>query len=386
MIANSRIEAQGFYRNLIWTNDYETKLDIFQGWIPFDTLGNQISKDAFNDFFFVEHKPLIVKWLYKKGVIDANFNWIIPLNYIKITELNIQNYLVLNGNRKYGLLNSKNEIIVDTIFKNVSQIYVSHNRVGKLEDWWLFENEKEKVLVENISLEKVTNLSKIDSLIELFALKRFYNESKTGFKLEYSMRDYEIVYKSDSILNQAPYRKQFISFMLNIFEQHKETLCFYDEPAHGYRVKVNYLLEACGTNFISIKINYNKERISQVRLGDRELSEEKYTMIWQNGALKVLHLKDIFKKENDLNKELKIALKIYEEYCNQEFTDQISPIDQYGGIDYLMEQVKSFRLDQKGLIISLGENNYYHSVIEVLIPAERLLKYKKSKWIVDYLN
>ncbi len=193
-------------------------------WTPFDTLGNKLTSNLFDKALYSFDSSAVQNDSYW-GVIDVNFNWLVPPIYKALHKFSKDQFLVYTKGQKYGIVNLKNELILDTIYTDFEQLFTGfysnwrvktpeNHQLNQNEIWFRFKNESEEFILNNFGL-KIDSKNVIfkDKLLEL-ALLGSQNAELNAFKLRL---DEKHLSYSDSILQN----KDFKMYKSSVFDYFK---------------------------------------------------------------------------------------------------------------------------------------------------------------------
>jgi hypothetical protein len=369
-------------------------------WIPFDTLGNKLTTNLFDKPHYSFDSSAVQNDAYW-GVIDTKFNWLIPPIYKALNKYAKDQFVVYTKGQKYGIVNLKNELLVDTIYSDFEQLFTGiysnwkvkmpiNHKLNQNEIWFRFKNEKEEFILNNMGLKiDSKNATFKDKLLELALLGSQNSEANAfKFKLKENQQSY-----SDSILQNNDfkmYKTAVFDYFKAIYLQSKPCdfgkLSEINPITHQIDCQNNkvksfefinlgkkYLSAKCSNAFYS---NFYDHNMYEMLTINKYIKDEYYNLIFNENGLKRVTLDSIFGQGNLFEKELVEAIKKRDDLkldCSS--------------IDKLVDNFNdSFWLSEKGVHLLYDQYGFGHATVELLIPIDNLRKYKEPSWLVEYLK
>lgn len=396
-VGEKKIEAQKIKTNQngtfidfsIGDNLNYTMVPIYK-WIPFDTLGNKLTNATF-DKYFGRFTNVITSQNNLKGVVNKDFEWVIPPNFLNIYKYNNTEYLVQTPSKKIGLINNEGKFALDTIFTEIEFVFKGHlsdhdvlNTIStydyEKEMWIKLKNKESEFLYSKtgVKIDK-NNPIYMDKLIFFGLIGGNYFSS--AFKLTLSIDEFNRLITDKHNPKFGEFNKAIYEYFKKLFD--KNNTCNNFEEFNCFNENI-YQIQEIGNHFVSAKKYYSSkiaydldyDFIDKSRLINYSYSFDNQNLIWKNQKIIIASLDSIFGKSKLFEEELIAAIKKRDDLkldCSS--------------TDVLVEKFKqNFELSHKGIYLTYRENTNYYNEIRILIPIENLKKHKQSQWIVEYLK
>ncbi len=395
--------------NLICKQKLSQRYDIY------DTLGTKIKTIECDTFYQQQqfnYKRAGLKG--KMGIVDNNYDWYIKPQYRYIEPLTENLFLIVNQNKKVGIIDSNNKLLVDTaytdfipVFNNFQKSFFTTNDTingftsDKKELWWLLKNSNERVLVNNNgkSIKSYSSRDSCSKIINNLLLKFAFNGASIhcgdGF-CDYSfikpdgshniadgaLKITMVKEDKDFLLKQL-YVNQLFDILEKTHLDEIKILKNYNNSALGFTTNNSKILKnvlhkeiyAFGKSHVSLYINYfTLTPDSSIYSNDynNNYSYENYIVI--DGKLNLVTLDSIFKNDVFFQTEILEAIK-KEEDLKLDCTN----------INNLYQKISGkFSLSNDGIYLMIEDENYNQRGL--LIPKKRLMANKYAQWIISYLN
>ncbi len=389
---------------LYFKPNYQQYIDYYMApmykWIPFDTLGEKLTNNLFDQVHYSFDSSAVHNdnlW----GVIDANYNWLIPPIYKAMQKYAADHFVVYTKGQKYGIVNLKNELILDTIYTDFERLYTGfysnwriktpvNYQLNQNEIWYRFKDKQVEFLYSNFG-SKIDSKAPIykDKILE-FALSATSNAELNAFKLK--LNENQLTYVDSILKNKdfAIYKTSIYDFFKEMYNQSKP--CDFGKATdinpitqqidcHNNKVKFFEFIQL-GKRFLSAK--YTSPSYSNYFEGDMNglmpihaiPKNEYYNFIFQGEKLIHASLDSIFGNGNLFETELISAIKKRDDLkldCSS--IDQL--VDNFNDV---------FWFSNKGIHLFYDKNGHGYQAVELLIPIENLRKHKQSSWIGEYLK
>ena len=369
-------------------------------WIPFDTLGNKLSTQLFDKAHYSFDSSAVQNdnlW----GVIDAKFDWLIPPFYKALHKYSKDQFVVYTKGQKYGIVNLKNELLVDTIFNDFEQLFTGfysnwriqmpkNYQLYQNEIWFRFKNESDEFILNNLGINIDSKNPVFKDKILEFALLGSQNAEVNAFKLK--LNEKQITY-SDSILQNKDfkiYKTLVFDYFKAIYVQSKP--CDFGKASemnpitHQIDCQNNktksFEFVSLGKKYLAAKCtypaysNFYGKDINEMMPMHSIAKNEYYNLIFQGENLIRVSLDSIFGKGNLFETELLSAIKKRDDLkldCSS--IDQL--VDNFNDV---------FWFTEKGIHLLYDKNGYGYQAVEILIPIENLKKHRQTSWLTQYLR
>jgi len=381
-----QLSENGVRNVYFWTQIYPPKGEHKSaGWQVFDTLGKLKTKTIFSNVV-TGGDTVLVESKGKMGVMNGQLEWIIKPSYEKMHKLGSSVYGVYTKTNRFGLVNTSGKVMVDTVYTGFEPVYEyvpyynQPETAEKASQWWLFTNEKERLLVNNEGKSWSSNGSsteqrQLKELLDDFVLRGNRNHANGTLKLimepvlEAKVR--KLAIKQDLITHvrteydKTPHCNDFYRI---VYDPRTEA-----SPCYGATNYIYQLID-CGNRFYTLKTSDFISRYSMEMPMEPEEMYFYYNAVKVGNDLREVRLSDIFGSGNVLLEEL---LRIIKERDDLDL-DCSSPKNMVGRLE------GRFSLSSKGVMLYYSTNTV--GTIEFLIPSSRLALHAESKWILPYLS
>ena len=409
IISSSHLFYNSNKMNLICKKYFSSQYDIY------DTLGAIIKSmncDTIYQDQNLNYKKAAING--KMGIINDNYDWLIGPQYKYIESLTKNLFLVVTRNKKIGIVDINNKLIIDTtyedflpVFNNYrSEFFTANDTINgftanKKEIWWLLKNSNSQILV-NDKGNSIRSSSSTDSsyiiiqnMLLNFAFNGAYINCGDGFC------DYSFI-KPDGSHNIADgalkitmvkedknflLKQQYVNQLFDILEQayldEIKILKNYNNSALGFTTNNRKILKNVlhkeiyefGKSHVSLYINYFTLTPDSSAYSNDFYSNYSYeNYIVTDGKLNLVTLDSIFKNDVFFQTEIVEAIK-KEEDLKLDCTN----------INNLYQKINGkFSLSNDGIYLMIEDENYNQRGL--LIPKKRLKANKYAQWIIPYLN
>lgn len=410
------IYSDFFYNSYNKLNFTLAKLKNSNGYNVFDTLGNLYNNIIFDYIHYnstVEQNYYVASESGKVGLLNARFDWKIKPQYFYIEPIADDLFLIINHNRKIGMVNRNNKLIVDTaytdflpVFNNyLPDFFATNDTVNgftadKKVRWWLLKNSKEQALV-NDKGTIINSYSSSDScfnIIQNMLLKFAFNGASIscgdGF-CDYSfiksdgshniadgaLKFFMIKEDKDFLLKQSYInqlfdilQKAYLNEIKILKNNNSSALVFTTDNSKILKNVLHKEIYYFGKNYVSLIINYFTLTPDSNAYNNEYYNYAVENYIVVNGKLNLVTLDSILKNDNFFQAEIIEAIK-KEEDLKLDCTN----------INNLYQAISGrFSLSKDGIYLMIEDENYNRR--ELLIPKKRLKTNTYAQWIVPYLN
>ena len=227
----AEINSTYYAQNRLWAmvSNTNSKGESTSFYHLFDTLGVKRTSIKF-DVFFLTSDTSIVMVNGKKGIIDAQFNWVLPPKFAYIQKVFSNVYAVYTPSQKFGLFKTNKTWLADTVYTQFERINGLQNAVfdyyhtnpyyknlmDTLTCYWQLSNSKSTILVNNFG-EKLSSADpNFNNKRRALSIERS-NAADNAFKIEIndSLR---------SIFQSRPYFEAALDTAFALFYAEKKVL------------------------------------------------------------------------------------------------------------------------------------------------------------------
>ncbi|MFN5416352.1 MAG: hypothetical protein ACK5B9_04795 [Flavobacteriia bacterium] len=358
-------------------------------WIPFDTLGNKLTKSTF-DKYFGNYDTQILSEYGLFGVLEKNFKWLISPQFKAILKFSATSYLVQSKGEKYGLLDINKGFVIDTIYDHLETVYKGklsetdfENTIGAMqydkEYWVKFGNSENEFLFSSLGEKLDKNHPLFKTKLLQFALLANSNYDSKAFRIRVNQSDFSYLLKNTE-------KPNFTDFQLTIYDHFKQLFdldkgCNFLDQSPCFQKKI-YELIAFGEKFVSAKnstyasdLNFDNIRNEMMPFSNKYIIDIQ-NLIWNENKLIKITLDSIFGKGNLFENELLAAIKKRDDLkldCSS--IDQL--VDNFNDV---------FWFSEKGIHLQYDKNGNGYQAVEILIPIENLKKHRQTSWFTLYLR
>lgn len=391
IISSSHVFYNSNKMNLICKHYLSNKYDIY------DTLGTIIKTincdTIYQDQNFNYKKATING---KMGIVNNNYDWLIKPQYKYIESLTENIFLIVNQNKKIGIIDVNNKLIVDTtytdflpVFNNYHPDFFAANdtingfTINKKERWWLLKNSNLQILVNDkgnsIKSSSSTDSSYviIQNMLLNFAFNGAYMHCGDGF-CDYSFIKSDgshniadgalkitMIKEDKEFLLKQPYINQLFDILERAYLNEIKILKNYNNSAFGFTTDNRKILKnvlhkeiySFGKSYVSLYFNYfflSPDSSAYSNDYYSNYSYENYIAI--NSKLNLVTLDSILKNDGFFQAEIEEAIK-KEEDLKLDCTN----------INNLYQAISGrFSLSKDGIYLMIEDENYNRR--ELLIP------------------
>ncbi|MBC7695958.1 MAG: WG repeat-containing protein [Burkholderiales bacterium] len=395
--------------NLICKKYFSNQYDIY------DTLGTivkTINCDTIYQDQNLNYKKVAING--KMGIINNNYDWLIKPQYKYIEFLTEHLFLVINHNKKVGIIDVNNKLIVDTaytdflpVFNNYHPNFFATNdtingfTAAKKEQWWLLKNSNERILV-NDKGKSIKSYSSSDSCFNIiqnmllkFAFNGAYMPCSDGF-CDYSfinsggshniadgaLKITMIKEDKDFLLKQT-YINQLFDILEKAYSNEIKILKNYSNPTLGFTTDSRKILKnvlhkeiySFGKSYVSLYINDLSLSPDSGYYSNDYYNKYNYdNYIFVNGKLNIISFSEVFKNDDFFRTEIMEAIK-KDEDLKLDCTDMSNIYQKING---------RYALTKDGVNLFIEDENY--DLRAILIPKHRLNANKGFNWLIPYLR
>lgn len=380
----------------------------------YDTLGIKINSIDCDTLYQVNSYNYLRAGLKgKMGIVNSSYNWVIKPKYLFIEPLTENYFLVINQNKKVGVIDINDKLIIDTAYTDFLPVFNNYRTdfftvndtvngftADKKESWWLFKNIDERVLVNNkgqaikSSIRTDNNSKIIDSLLLQFAFNAEYISCDDG-NCDYSfikadgthnISDWAckiFLTRDDKVfLLKQPYVKQLFNILDKAYSDQIKIIKNYYNLSQGFTTDAHKILSRVlhkqinnfGYNFVSIQTNalILEKDSTDYRTDYFNYNYENY--IFVNGKLNLINFSEVFKNDEFFRTEVIEAIK-KDEDLKLDCTDMNNLYQKING---------RFSFTKEGVNLFVEDESY--DIRSILIPKKRLKSNKEFKWLIPYLR